>query len=453
MQETAEEDGRMNLATGSLSSGGEQSSGPSSLPGNELAIEFQRTPSLRRTQDAVFHKYNRPISRFLVHTRVASLILVVAFALAWVTLRCAFQLGAGRWRGAAFGRSLAAGGGEDEGSSLCSYAPEEQAHAPGPAAPVGYAFDAHRLLGRAALVVKTFQHLTEQAENPLLGVTVYDRHRATTLLLTLIILELSAVTALVGSSLDDMLKSTISLVDQVMLNVSETLLGGRIRNADSKYTRLRVILQKLGKAEHPPPDLPEAERMRRLHELLVLQETAQQQTSVVIQMMKNAFNNVGEIDRNTLDAALKLLTHVAYARKNQVMRDSVLRSWLLENESSRDHSPLIPKSYLRHILNEEQPSFEDLMKQLTDPSLPCATLQKGAPAPEKSPPRVKQQTNQPQPSASATRAPPAAAAATPPPPPPAAAAAEEQQVEGQQLPQSSKRETPGIASPASFCNN
>ncbi|CDI76743.1 hypothetical protein, conserved [Eimeria acervulina] len=322
-------------------------------------------------EEAVPHKMKKSIGHAFLRSHVASLISVVGVVVVYAVWRCALHLGEGKWRPAATGRLLAAGGEEEEGSFACRYAGEGEDEG-GHTGEAEYPDEATELLARGSSVISTFVCVAESAQSLLLRLPVADRHKAACLLFSGVIVEFSALLSLVGEGVRTSFNPATAAVNQVILNIAGSIPLGSIRGAESKYYRLRLIIKKLKRTRHQLPVLPEEERMQKLRELLFLQELSHTQIKAAFDTMESVVTPLGNVDRGDLAHAMAQLSHTVYARKNQVMRDGRLREWLTVNESPWKHSPLLPRNYLDFILLQDQPNFNNLVAELTDPTLPFA---------------------------------------------------------------------------------
>ncbi|CDJ50153.1 hypothetical protein, conserved [Eimeria brunetti] len=351
----------------SIPSGPVQST-PSSFHRDDLPIGLHWEP-----QEKVVRRGKKPAAHFLIHTFVVSL---VAFGLSWVVWRCTLQLVAARGReSAAFNRLLAAGGEKD--SSLCRSSQEEEEEEgmtrqdttrQSVRGSPGLTPEQRDALINAHAVLLASGSLAVFAEDIVLCLPPQERHKATTLLVSLIIVESAALVALVGEPVRGTLAAVCSVVGRMMQTVAETLEPARIKGAEAKYKALSRILNMLKDSEHPPPPLPEPERLKRLRELISLQTLAQNQARSAIQSLVKVYRPVMKLNNELIPRSLILLTHTAHARKHQVIRDKLLCQWLLKNEGPYAHSPVLPDAYVKFILQYEQPVYGELLRELTDPS-------------------------------------------------------------------------------------
>ncbi|CDI75447.1 hypothetical protein, conserved [Eimeria praecox] len=369
MQKEAEESVYMSLGSNSLSSGKDQSE-PSSLHSSELSIELQRVPSIVWTEEAASWRSKRPADQLRPRNRAATLISIVAIVLVCVVWRCFLQLGAGRWRVAA-GRSLAAGGEEGEGVFGCKYTGAEEAHGSQTSGAV-FGREKRALLLRASSVISSFGCLVHYAGKSVFRLPMLEQHKAASLLLGMIIVELAALTALVGEPLEATLDCVFSIVDQALARVSNTVYRARIRNSNTKYNRLRMVIRRLRDTRHPTTAAPEAERLKGLRQLLLLQELGQLQMRAAFESVGKAISPSGKLNTQLLETALSVISHTSHVRKNQVMREPKLREWLVANETQWARSCLLPRSYLKVVLRLQQPVFKELIVELSDPSLTFA---------------------------------------------------------------------------------
>ncbi|CDJ56135.1 hypothetical protein, conserved [Eimeria maxima] len=369
MQEASEGDASTQHDSYSFSSNkGQRRLPPQRL--SDLAKGLHKIPVARMTHEAITYKVGRPGGHASLRTRVVFMMPVVVLALVYILWGCAMQLRAGQWREEASVRLLAAGGGEGDIFQLCRSGQGEPLGSQGTIARKYYTPEEQELLNHAAIVISSFAKTTNAMEGIILNLQRENKHKIASLLFSFALVELSAISMLVGGDLHSELVSTFVSVKKALERVSPQNPEGIMPNADSKYRRLHSILKKFSSSV-PTKSYSGPDRIQQLRELLHLQE-------VGLTQVRTAFNYIWEAiwppEKGTMEIpehAFSLLSHTVYVRKNHIVRNPTLNQWLLDNEIDQKHSPVLPRSYLKAVLKLPQLTFDNCLSELTDPRLPC----------------------------------------------------------------------------------
>lgn len=227
------------------------------------------------------------------------------------------------------------------------------------------------LLERASAIVASFESLVKPNESALLSLPVRARHRAVSLLVSLVVVEISALSVVVESHLKPASKRVTQDLLQLASRVSFTIPRKCMKWAPRHYYYLVLALSKLGLAQPYLCPLPRPERLRKLRELLQLQEAVMRKVRPVFEIIDSPVGFASAEAAQKLDSALSSLSNLVCIRKNQVLRDPVLRYWLLKHEGPSRHSPIVPRSYCHFILQQPQQGFEELLEELAHPVPLC----------------------------------------------------------------------------------
>ncbi|CDJ41243.1 hypothetical protein, conserved [Eimeria tenella] len=347
---------------------------PGSLYSSIMPLKQQRQlpTSDASTEVLVPFLANRKGSQLLANARFVVLLAVATIVVAFVVLRCASKLGMRKWKRGSL-RSLAAGG-EQSTSSACSFASADTCqHSCDAEGGLGEA----ELLRRASSVLLTISYVVESNEPLLLRLGAVQRHRAMCLLVSMAIVEFSALKAVTEAHLESVLDCVTWKVAWTTTRLSLSTPRSGIRRAQFKYYTFVLTLRKLATSGAYASLLGRKQRLERLHDLVLLQERALKH----VQQILVSIDNMNRVDRvkykNDLDSSLDLLTGLVYTRKNQVFRDPFLRCWLLENEDFWLQSPIIPNAYLRYILVQKQKSYSEMVMELESPEQLIAAIKRG----------------------------------------------------------------------------
>lgn len=324
-----------------------------------------RLPANNATsEDVPPYKAARRGARQLARTRAMFLLAVAATAVAYMVSLCASKLGKRRWNEG--GNRILSAGTEHDFAVDCTFMRNAASMRP-----LGDGQEEAELLERASAIVTSFESLVKPNESALLSLPVKARHRAVSLLVSLAVVEISALSVLVESHLKPASKRVAQDLLQLASRVSFTIPRRSMKWAPRHYYYLVLALSKLGLAQPYLCPLPRPERLRKLRELLLLQEAVMRKVRPVFEIINSPVGFASAEAAQKLDSALSSLSNLVCIRKNQVLRDPVLRYWLLKNEGPTRHSPIVPRAYCNFILQQPQQAFEELLEELAHPVPLC----------------------------------------------------------------------------------